>query len=492
MTVHFFFIIGFHPMVNSWWVTLIFFFAMQSQCISCHDQEVSDIAFFLYHAVSLHFISWSTVGEWHCFFSLPCILIAFHPMANRKWRTLLFFFTIGFHPMTNSWWVTLLFFLCHAVSMYFIWWPTESKWYGIFSLPCSLITLFCPMTNRKWATLHFSLYHAVSLDPITWPTVCEWHCIFSLPVSLLFISWPTESEWQCIFSLPLHFIHGQQKVSDTNFSFIIVFHPTMANTESEWHYILSLPCSLSSVTNSWWATLHSFPMQSHCISSCGSLWVTLHSFSLLCSLITFHPWLTGSEWHCICFSCSLIAFHLMANREWVTLLSSLHFIPWPTVGEWHCFFSFPCHNLIALHLMTNRKWVTLFFPLYHQSHCISSNDQQYASDTAFSLLCGLIAWPTVCEWHCLFLFVMLIASHFMTNRKWVTLPFSLPCSLISCHPITNRLWEMFLFLLHYAVSLHFIPWSTESEWHCMFFFTMQPHCISCHDQQYVSDIGFFL
>ena len=148
-------LITFHP--NSMWVTAHHFvFTIQSHCMSSHDQQyVSDTAFdFLYHAVSLHFIPWPTGSEWHCIcFSLPCSLIAFHPMTKRMWVTLhLFFFTMQTHcisshdqqPVSDTGFVSLY----HAVSLHFISRPTGCEWHYIcFSLPCILIT-FHPMTNR--------------------------------------------------------------------------------------------------------------------------------------------------------------------------------------------------------------------------------------------------------------------------------------------------------------------------------------------------------
>ena len=426
-------------MTNSMWVTLdFFFFTMQSHCISSHDQQdVSDTGFvFLYHAVSLYFISWPIGSEWHWIcFSLPCSLIAFHPMTNREWVTLdWFFFTmqshcISSHDQQDVSDTAFVFFtmqshcisshdqqdvsdtafvvLYHAVSLHFIPWPTESEWHCIcFSLPCSLIA-FHPMTNRMWVTLHlfFLPCSLIAFHPMTnrmWVTL---HLLF---FTMHFIPWPTVCEWHWIcFSLPCS---------------LIAFHPM---TNREW---VTLP-------------LFFFTMQSHCISSHDQQYVSDSTFVFLYHAVSSH----SSHYQ-----------QYVSDTAFVFLSCavSLHFIPWPTGSEWHCIcVSLPC-SLIAFHPTTNRQWVTLhlcFFTM--QSHCISSHDQQTVSDTAFVFLyhavsLHFIPWPKECEWHCIC--------------------FSLPCRLIAFHPMTNSQW----------VTLD------------LFLFTMQSHCISSHDQQDVSDTAF--
>ncbi len=199
---------------------------------------------------------------------------------------------MAFHPMTNSMWVTLLFFYYHAVSLITLHPMTNREW-GIllFSLlPCSLITFhliqqgvsdlalfFFTMHFIPWPTVcewhgFYFYYHAVSLHFIPWPTACEWHCFFSLPCSLIAFHPMTNSLWVTLFSfftMQSHYIssHNQQAVSDNVFFF--------------------------------------FTMQSHCISSHDQQQAVSDtaSFSLQCSLITFHP---------------------MTNRKWVMLFLSPH------------------------------------------------------------------------------------------------------------------------------------------------------------------------
>jgi len=118
--------------------------------------------------------------------------------------------------------------------------------------------------------------------------------------------------------------------------------------------------------------------------------VTLNLFSLLCILIVFH----------------------LMTQQFVSGMA---------------FFSLQC-NLIAFYPMTNSMLVTIYFSL-SQSHCISSNDQQEVSHTAFfSLqwvsLWHLIPWPTGSEWHCIFLLYNAWLDFYpMTNSMWVTLYF---------------------------------------------------------------------
>ena len=105
-----------HPIANSMWVALLYFFARQShQSCSSHDQQkVSDTALFLSQVVSsiishgMNNREWvtplylfamqsfqsclctcPTVCEWHCFMSLPDSIIISHPITNRVWVSLL-------------------------------------------------------------------------------------------------------------------------------------------------------------------------------------------------------------------------------------------------------------------------------------------------------------------------------------------------------------------------------------------------------------------
>ena len=132
----------------------------------------------------------------------------------------------------------------------------------------------------------------------------------------------------------------------------------------------------------------------------------------------FIPWLTGSEWHCI------------------FLFTMVTFIPWPTDCKWHCIF--PYHEVL-LH----------FTP-----------------------------WPTESEQNCIFsLLHSLIASHHMAISLWVALPMQSRC--FSFHGQQGVSNIAFVFN---AVSLHFISWSPDCEWH----FSLpcsQCHCISSHDHR---------
>ena len=119
---------------------------------------------------------------------------------------------MSLHPMTNRKWVTLhYFFARQSHHSSFIQWPTESEWHCFISLPGSLINhvsshdqqyvsdtalflcqavlsiMSCPMTNRQWVTqlYFFARQSHIMSHPMTQPTVCEWHCFISLPGGLI-------------------------------------------------------------------------------------------------------------------------------------------------------------------------------------------------------------------------------------------------------------------------------------------------------------------
>ena len=158
------FISLFHPMTNREWVTLLYFFARQSHQ-SC-------------------FLPWPTVCEWHCFISLPGSLINHvsshdqQPVSDTTLFLCQAVSSIMFHPMTNREWVTLLYFFARqSHQSCFIPWPTVCEWHCFISLPGSLINhvsshdqqpvsdttlflcqavssiMFHPLMNREWVTL---------------------------------------------------------------------------------------------------------------------------------------------------------------------------------------------------------------------------------------------------------------------------------------------------------------------------------------------------
>ena len=156
-----------HPMTNREWVRLLYVFARHSHQ-SC-------------------LIPWPTVCEWHCFISLPGTLInhvSFYDQQGVSDTALLLcqaLSSIMSHPMTNRKWVTLLYFFArHSHQSCLIPWPTGSEWHCFNSLPGTLINhvsfhdqqavsdtalFLCqafssimshPMTNRQWVTLLYS------------------------------------------------------------------------------------------------------------------------------------------------------------------------------------------------------------------------------------------------------------------------------------------------------------------------------------------------
>ena len=99
-----------HPMTNSKWVTNCFISLPGSlvKHVSSHDwQSVSDPALCLCKSVSsmMFHPPWPIACEWHC--QAASSMMSSHPMTNRKWVMLLYFFANQSHLMTNSLWVTL-------------------------------------------------------------------------------------------------------------------------------------------------------------------------------------------------------------------------------------------------------------------------------------------------------------------------------------------------------------------------------------------------
>ena len=224
-----------HPMTNSMWVTLLYFFARQSHQ-SC-------------------LIPWPKGSEWHCFMSLSGSLINHVSSHDQQYVSDTALFPCQADPslslpMINREWVTLwllYFFAKQSHQSCLIPWPTACEWHCFVSLPGSLINhvssydqqevsdtaLFpCqkvssvmshPMTNSLWVTLlYFFARQSHQSCLIPWPTGCEWHCYISLSGSLInhvsqgvsdtalfqshqlacLIPWPTASECHCFISLP--------------------------------------------------------------------------------------------------------------------------------------------------------------------------------------------------------------------------------------------------------------------------------------------------
>ena len=329
-----------------------------------------------------YLIPWLTGCEWHCFIPLPGSLIyhvsshhqqlvSDHDIALFLCQTVL---SIMSHPMTNRMWVTLLYFFAwQSHQSCLIPWPTGCEWLCFTPLPGNLtnhdqqlvsniqVALFLcqtvsslithPMNHRKWVTwLHFFSRHLInhvsSYDQQIVSDTAVFLCLCQA-VSCL-ILWSTVCEWCCFIpSLPGSVInhvssHHQQLVSDTTLFLCqavssIISHPM---TNREWVTQAShWSCLIPSPTGSEW----------HCfISLPGSLinHVSSHNQQLVSDIALF-----------LCQTVSSIMFHPMANSKWVTLLyffaRQSHqscLIPSPTGCEWHCFISLPgsLSNHVAL------------------------------------------------------------------------------------------------------------------------------------------------
>ena len=217
---------------NSMWVTLLYFFARQS-----HQS---------------YFIPWPTECEWHCFISLTGSLINHVSSHDQQYVSVTALFlcqtvsSIMFHPMTNREWVTLLYFFPRQLHQScFIPWPTGSEWHCFISLPGCLINHVSSHDQQGVSNNAWFLYQAVSsimFHPMTnsmWVTLLYFFARQSH--QSCFIPWPTGSEWHCFISLqgsPINHVplYDPQIVSDTTLLLfqavpLIILHPM---TNREW------------------------------------------------------------------------------------------------------------------------------------------------------------------------------------------------------------------------------------------------------------------
>ena len=150
-----------HPMTNSEWVTLLYFFARQSHQ-SC-------------------LIPWLTVCEWHCFISLPGSLIN-HVSSHDQQRVSDTLFlcqavsSIMSHPMTNRLWVTLLYFFVPGSLINHVTSHDQQEVSDTALFLCQEVSsiLSHPMTNSEWVTLlYFFARQSHQLCLIPHWTVCK-------------------------------------------------------------------------------------------------------------------------------------------------------------------------------------------------------------------------------------------------------------------------------------------------------------------------------
>ena len=178
--------------------------------------------------------------------------------------------------------------------------------------------------------------------------------------------------------------------------------------------------NFSYLTNSKWVTLpFLLPGSSHPMAK--SKWMTLH-FPLQYSG-SYFPWPTGSEWCCH-------SGFLLGNL-----------IPWQTACGWNCPVFLP-GSLFTLHPIIVSEWECLFFPL--DSPFTFCHDLQEVSNMPFFLLGSLIA------------------SHLMTNRRWVKQPCFLPGNLILSHDSDQQFVSGNLPYFYHTVSSHMYHAITNS------------------------------
>ena len=118
-----------HSMTNRMWVTLLSFLC---QHLILWLQFVSDITHYSPSAISLHPIQWPIGREWHfpvCLEAVWLYLVSW-PTACEWYYPFFYYALIAWHPMTNSLWVTLLYYHC----------------------PFYRVVSSHPMINREWVT----------------------------------------------------------------------------------------------------------------------------------------------------------------------------------------------------------------------------------------------------------------------------------------------------------------------------------------------------
>ena len=200
-------------MINREWGTISFPSSLINHVWSHDQQNVSDTALLLCKAVSSIISHPMTNREWvtlFYFFARQSHQLS-HPMTNSEWVSLLYFFathavsSIMSHPMTNSQWVTLLYFFAMQPLM------TNSMWVTI-SLPGSLINHVWSHGQQYVSNFFFARQSYQSWH-IPWPTVCEGHNFTSFPYNLINHASPmTNRMWVCLIfagSLINHIPHNQ-------------------------------------------------------------------------------------------------------------------------------------------------------------------------------------------------------------------------------------------------------------------------------------------
>ena len=383
-----------HPIPNSLWATLLYFFARHShqsylipwptvsEChcfislpgrlinhvilwstasewhyfvsftgsdVSSHgQQQVSDTALFLSrqsHKSCL--VPWPTVCEWHCCMSLPGSSIMSHPMTNRESVEFLYFFCKGVssiisHPMTNSEWVAPLYFFArwsHQACL--IPWPTGSEW------PGSLINHVLSHNQQYVSDTALFLCQAV-ITLIPWPTGCEWHCFIHLPDSLInHVSSMTNRKWVTLFYF---FARQSHQLS-------IMSHPGMINSK-------------------WVVLLHFFTRQSH--QSCLIPWPTASGWpGNLISHVSSHDQLQFVS-DTASFLC--IINHASHDQQPVsdTAFFFAHYftIPWPTGCKSYDISNNQFHSLLCYDQQSVSDMP--FFPVF------DAYEKQNVSENAFS------------------------------------------------------------------------------------------------------------
>ena len=193
-----------HPMTNSMWVTLLNSFAGPSHqscliptgwppgckwhccliflpdCLinhfSSHDQQDVRHYFISLPSHQLCLIPWLTGCEWDCLPDQFINHVSFYDWQGVSDTALSFVAvsSIMFHPMTNRGWVTLLYFFASQSHQSCVFYHQQD----VCNIAFSCCPPASPSHNQQVVSL-MKFYKANPLPLILWPPVSEWHAILS-------------------------------------------------------------------------------------------------------------------------------------------------------------------------------------------------------------------------------------------------------------------------------------------------------------------------
>ena len=176
-----------------------------------------------------------------------------HPLTNRMWVTLLYFFARQSpHPMTDRMWVSLPYFFAwqsHQSCLI----PWQNRMWVI------LLDFFArqPSSHDQQGVSNTTLFN---FPPPHHPMItdCKFYEIFYQVVSLLLILWPIVSEWHVVFARYFKFSsYYIQVVSENTFDFHQKISPDPMTTNRKCVVWLLMAHIISyCMSNRKWVELH--------------------------------------------------------------------------------------------------------------------------------------------------------------------------------------------------------------------------------------------